>query len=144
RLMNRWVWIVWLGGGVLGYVAGEMILEDPIIVRLLGEAAHLLHRVIPIVIGVGVTALGWWLADGKRGKGPEKVGCGDAAGSTQNGAWQGRARDGDRAHQVHAYLRGDRAAGQGHDRRGSPQERRPAASRAGPRREVRGEPHLGA
>ena len=73
RLMNRWVWIVWLGGGVLGYVAGEMILEDPIIVRLLGEAAHLLHRVIPIVIGVGVTALGWWLANGKRVKVPEKV-----------------------------------------------------------------------
>src|SRR5262249_56920719 len=28
RLMNRHAWIVWLGGGILGKIAGEMILED--------------------------------------------------------------------------------------------------------------------
>src|ERR1043166_9902171 len=28
RLMNRHAWIVWLGGGILGKVAGQMILED--------------------------------------------------------------------------------------------------------------------
>src|SRR5207249_11915139 len=27
-LMNRFIWIIWVGGGVLGYVAGEMILKD--------------------------------------------------------------------------------------------------------------------
>ncbi len=27
RLMERFRWIVWLGGGVLGYVAGEMIFK---------------------------------------------------------------------------------------------------------------------
>src|SRR2546428_308886 len=27
-LMNRFVWIIWVGGGILGYVAGEMILGD--------------------------------------------------------------------------------------------------------------------
>src|SRR2546425_1126956 len=27
-LMNRFVWVIWLGGGILGYVAGEMILKD--------------------------------------------------------------------------------------------------------------------
>jgi YjbE family integral membrane protein len=73
RLMNRYGWIVWLGGGLLGYVAGEMILEDPLVVRGLGEMAALLHRPVPIAVGAGVTALGWWMAQGKRGKVPESV-----------------------------------------------------------------------
>src|SRR5712691_704426 len=73
RLMNRYVWIVWLGGGLLGYVAGEMMLEDPVIVRWFGDPAALLHRPVPITIGAVVTALGWWLASGKRAKVPEKL-----------------------------------------------------------------------
>ncbi len=73
RLMNRYVWIVWLGGGLLGYVAGEMMLEDPLIVRWLGDAAALLHRPLPVAIGAVVTALGWWMASGKRAKVPEKI-----------------------------------------------------------------------
>jgi YjbE family integral membrane protein len=31
RLMTRHQWIVWVGGGVLGWVAGEMIIKDTII-----------------------------------------------------------------------------------------------------------------
>ena len=73
RLMNRYVWIVWLGGGLLGYVAGEMMLEDPLVVRWLGDTAALLHRPLPIAIGAVVTALGWWMASGKRAKVPEKI-----------------------------------------------------------------------
>jgi len=73
RLMNRYVWIVWLGGGLLGYVAGEMMLEDPLIVRWLGDTAALLHRPLPVAIGAVVTALGWWMASGKRAKVPEKI-----------------------------------------------------------------------
>jgi YjbE family integral membrane protein len=73
RLMNRYVWIVWLGGGLLGYVAGEMMLEDPLIVRWLAGTAALLHRPVPIALGAVVTALGWWMASGKRAKVPEKI-----------------------------------------------------------------------
>jgi len=29
RLMNRFPWIIWAGGALLGWVAGEMLLEDP-------------------------------------------------------------------------------------------------------------------
>jgi YjbE family integral membrane protein len=68
RLMNRYVWVVWLGGGVLGYVAGEMMVEDPLVVQSLGEAAALLHRPLPIAIGAAVTGLGWWMAPGKRAR----------------------------------------------------------------------------
>ena len=37
RLMNRWPAIIWLGGGVLGWVAGEMIVRE-VVHRWLGEA----------------------------------------------------------------------------------------------------------
>ena len=37
RLMNRYVWIVWLGGGFLGYVAAEMALDDSAVRGLLGR-----------------------------------------------------------------------------------------------------------
>ena len=73
RLMNRYVWVVWLGGGLLGYVAGEMILDDPLVSRSLGEAATFLRRPVPITIGAGVTALGWWMASGKRARLPENL-----------------------------------------------------------------------
>src|SRR5881409_3012843 len=38
RLMNRVPWIIWLGGAVLGYVAGDMILDDEALRSLLGDA----------------------------------------------------------------------------------------------------------
>src|SRR5712691_9439809 len=55
-LMARYAWIVWLGGGILGYVAGEMILKDRFIVGRLGPAlADQLHRFLPIALGVLMT-----------------------------------------------------------------------------------------
>ena len=64
---------MWLGGGLLGYVAGEMMLEDPVIVRWLGDAAAFVHRSLPVAIGAAVTGLGWWMATGKRAKVPENL-----------------------------------------------------------------------
>ena len=60
HLMNRNAWIVWLGGGVLGYVAGEMMLDDPVVARWLGDNAAMLHYPVPIAIGLVLTGLGWW------------------------------------------------------------------------------------
>jgi YjbE family integral membrane protein len=65
-LMNRYGWIVWIGGGVLGYVAGQMILEDALVGRGLGEAGGVFHRAVPLTLGVLVAALGWWQARGRR------------------------------------------------------------------------------
>jgi YjbE family integral membrane protein len=70
-LMNRYAWIVWLGGGLLGYVAGEMLIEDPGIRRWLGDAAAALHYAVPIGVAAVVTVLGWWLGRDRRGGPPE-------------------------------------------------------------------------
>jgi YjbE family integral membrane protein len=70
-LMNRHAWIVWLGGGILGYVAGEMILKDHIVVGWIGERlARTLRFIVPVVLGGAITGLGWWLARGHR-NGPD-------------------------------------------------------------------------
>jgi YjbE family integral membrane protein len=66
RLMVRYPWVVWLGGGVLGYVAGEMVLKDPVVHRRLGDAADALHYSLPLALGLAMTALGWWLARAQR------------------------------------------------------------------------------
>jgi len=62
HLMNRFPWVVWLGGGLLGYVAGEMFMEDPLVKRGLGEAEGALHYPVPLAIGLVVAACGWWFA----------------------------------------------------------------------------------
>jgi YjbE family integral membrane protein len=82
RLMNRYAWIVWLGGGILGKVAGEMLLEDrvvrgwrfahPVEYAMPGGLSVNLHPV-PLGLGVVLTVVGWWMARGKRRKVPEKL-----------------------------------------------------------------------
>ncbi|MFZ9140386.1 MAG: TerC family protein [Burkholderiaceae bacterium] len=56
-LMQRFPWIVVAGGGLLGYLAGEMIQTDPVAVPFwtsLGVQGHLLAWVgVVVVIGIG-------------------------------------------------------------------------------------------
>jgi YjbE family integral membrane protein len=66
KLMNRFQWIIWIGGGVLGYVAGEMIGRDSIMADALGSSAKLVQHTLAVVLGVGITLLGWWLARRRR------------------------------------------------------------------------------
>ena len=61
-LMNRYPWIIWLGGGLLGYVAGDMILEDPIVIDWLGARAAALEYPVPVTLAAGLTGIGWWLS----------------------------------------------------------------------------------
>ena len=63
RLMNRVPWIIWLGGAVLGYVAGDMILDDEALRLFLGEAATPFTQIIPIALAMALGALGWWFAE---------------------------------------------------------------------------------
>src|SRR2546427_7486292 len=59
-LMNRVVWVIWLGGGILGYVAGEMILKDQRLVRWVDHTAPRL-RLLPLLPAAVLLALGGWL-----------------------------------------------------------------------------------
>jgi len=75
-LMNRFVWIIWIGGGILGYVAGEMILKDKILSRWLdASAARLdLFDFLPLVPAIVLLGLGWWFSiQNGRKKMPERV-----------------------------------------------------------------------
>src|SRR6266571_6808826 len=58
-LMNRFVWIIWLGGGVLGYVAGEMVLKDQSLARWIDHTAPGLG-LLPLLPAVVIVALGGW------------------------------------------------------------------------------------
>jgi YjbE family integral membrane protein len=40
RLMNHYRWIIWLGGAVLGHVAGEIVFKDPKVLGWLGIPAR--------------------------------------------------------------------------------------------------------
>ena len=81
KLMNRFRWVIWLGGGVLGHVAGKIIFQDPRVLGWLGvpattgmpdaELARLLGAAeswvrmtvhgVPWVFAVLLFALGaWW------------------------------------------------------------------------------------
>ena len=79
RLMTRFEWIVWLGGGVLGWVAGEMIVKDKIVHGWIEPWAGFLHWTVSGVLAVGLALVGWWLARcatqraalPQRGRGPD-------------------------------------------------------------------------
>ena len=58
RLMNRWPAIIWLGGGVLGWVAGEMIVRE-VVQRWVGDANGLTHAA-PAIPAIVIAGLGWW------------------------------------------------------------------------------------
>ena len=87
QLMNRFVWIVWLGGGILGKVAGEMLLGDALVGSWFADVTRPLMahsrlgtaslHAIPLALGVIVTLVGWWLARSvprrRRKKVPEHV-----------------------------------------------------------------------
>src|SRR6266852_3552341 len=66
RLMNGVPWIIWLGGAVLGYVAGDMILDDEALRSLLGDARAPFAQIIPIALATVLGALGWWFAERPR------------------------------------------------------------------------------
>jgi len=64
-LMNRFIWIIWIGGGILGYVAGEMIMKD----KGLGWIDHSSPVVqwLPMVPAAIIFVLGWWF-DSQNGR----------------------------------------------------------------------------
>jgi YjbE family integral membrane protein len=62
KLMERFPIIVTAGGGLLGWVAGEMAITDPVIAQWVDTHAHWMHNVVPAAGFVLVIVIGKWLA----------------------------------------------------------------------------------
>lgn len=62
KLMDRWPIIITIGAALLGWVAGEMAVSDPLIKEWVDANAAFLHWVAPAVGAVIVVVIGKWLA----------------------------------------------------------------------------------
>ena len=61
KLMQRWPIIITAGGAVLGWVAGEMIVTDPVISGWVDSQAQWLHTAAPAFGALFVVAMGKWI-----------------------------------------------------------------------------------
>jgi len=61
KLIDRFPFIIYAGGALLGYVAGEMLVREDLFSTLV-EARHYLHWLIPAFCAALVLAVGRWLA----------------------------------------------------------------------------------
>ncbi len=60
RIMRHHVWLVWLGGAILGHVAGVLILDDPKIVEWFGATAAPAQHPLPIACAGALLLFGWY------------------------------------------------------------------------------------
>lgn len=65
KLMNRVPAIITLGGGVLGWVAGEMAIADPVVGPLVQGDAEWLHGAAPLLGAILVVVVGTMMAKRK-------------------------------------------------------------------------------
>ena len=68
KLIDRFPFIIYAGGALLGYVAGEMLVSEVLFANVM-EARHYLHWLIPVLCALLVLGLGKWLAMRKTGSG---------------------------------------------------------------------------
>ncbi|MDD2684544.1 MAG: TerC family protein [Gallionella sp.] len=61
KLIDRFPFIIYAGGALLGYVAGEMLVSEALFKSLL-ESRHYLHWLVPAVCALLVLLVGKWLA----------------------------------------------------------------------------------
>ena len=66
RLIARFPVLVLAGGGLLGYIAGEMVIEDPALQSWIAANAAEVAWIVPPLGFVGVVACGLWLTRRRR------------------------------------------------------------------------------
>jgi YjbE family integral membrane protein len=59
RLMNRYPWIILVAGGILGEVAGKMMLHDHFITSRFGEASDAVEASLRIGLALAIVLVGW-------------------------------------------------------------------------------------
>lgn len=62
KLMDRYPLIIVLGGALLGFVAGEMLMTDMLVKEWAESQPHWLHWLVPAMAAALVVLLGKWLA----------------------------------------------------------------------------------
>jgi len=73
-LMEKWPVIIYLGAGVIGYTAGEIMISDKMVQKII-DMPDIVHMVVPYVVA-GVVLFAGYLFNRKRGQ--ENVGgCGE-------------------------------------------------------------------
>jgi len=59
RLMNRYPWIILVAGGILGEVAGKMMLHDQFITNRFGDAPDGVEAALRIALALAIMLVGW-------------------------------------------------------------------------------------
>ena len=59
-LLDRWRWLVYVGAGILVYVAAEMLFGDPVLHGLIGDSLQGLETIIAVVATVAFVAVAWF------------------------------------------------------------------------------------
>ena len=77
KLMGRWPIIITLGAALIGYVAGEMLVTDPVVKVWVDANAAWLHWAAPAAGVVFVVAAGKWLAARAEAASKEVVDLGE-------------------------------------------------------------------
>jgi YjbE family integral membrane protein len=73
RVMDRFPVLIWIGAAILGRVAGEMMVTDPWIQRVLRPSEQI--AVVGEVCGAGlVLVVGWWMKRRKAGRKRDTMG----------------------------------------------------------------------
>jgi YjbE family integral membrane protein len=67
KVVERFPWLVIAGGGLLGYIAGEIAVTDTAVKPWIDASAPALHYVAPAVGVVIVVAVGVWMMRRNRG-----------------------------------------------------------------------------
>jgi YjbE family integral membrane protein len=65
-LMNRYPWIILVAAGILGEVAGKMIVHDTVVVRHLGDVPDGVEWALRLALAGGVMLLGWLVQRRRR------------------------------------------------------------------------------
>lgn len=73
NLMNRYPWIILIAGGILGEVAGKMILHDPMVGARVGKASVLVEWVVRLGFAAAIVAIGWLASRRRRTEHGEPV-----------------------------------------------------------------------
>ena len=61
-LLDRFPWLMIAGSGLLGWIAGELAISDPIVAEALGYPGAVVHYAVAAAGALFVIALGLWLA----------------------------------------------------------------------------------